>query len=169
VIGLFAVSALYHLWPWQATGRRAVRALDHASIFVMIAGTYTPFCVNILSGWLRAAALVAVWLLALLGVVRSAAGLSLPRWTGAGLYLALGWAALLAAPALAQALPQSALVLLATGGLLYTLGAIVYARKWPDPAPHIFGFHEVFHLLVIGASVAFFAVIWVWVLPFGRS
>jgi hemolysin III len=166
---MFAVSAAYHLWPWRAAGRRAARALDHASIFIMIAGTYTPFCVTVLSGWLRTAVLAAVWLLALLGAVRSAVGLALPPWAGAGLYLALGWAALPAAPALAQALPRSALLLLGTGGLLYTLGAIVYARRWPDPDPRLFGFHEVFHLLVIGASVVFFAVLWLWVLPYGGS
>jgi hemolysin III len=169
LVDLLAVSALYHLWPWSAGSRQRVRALDHANIFIVIAGTYTPFCVNVLSGWLRPTVLVSIWALALIGVACSVASLSLPRWVSVGLYAGLGWVAVLPGPALVEALPLTPIVLLGTGGVLYSVGAVVYARRWPDPLPQIFGFHEVFHLLVLAASAVFFVTIWTWVLPFGRS
>ena len=168
MIDLFAVSALYHLGRWEGRRRAIVRALDHANIFILIAGTYTPICVNVLSGWLRPTVLALIWALAIIGVAASVLTPSMPRRATVALYLGMGWAALIPAPRLAQALPGPAVALLLGGGLLYTAGAVVYARKWPDPAPRIFGFHEVFHLLVIAGSAAFLAAVWFWVLPFPR-
>ena len=168
MIALYGVSAAYHLGPWQGRRRTLIRALDHANIFVVIAGTYTPVCVNVLSGWLRPAVLVLIWTLAAVGVASSIFTLALPRRATVALYLGMGWVAVVPAPALVGALPGQAIALLLGGGLLYTAGALVYARRRPDPFPHIFGFHEVFHLFVIAASAAFLAVIWTWVVPFPR-
>ena len=169
MVGLFAISATYHLGAWRPAWRRCLRALDHASIFVLIAGTYTPLAFNVLAGWQRSAILVAVWTVAAVGVAFSVSSLRLPRWATATLYVGMGWAALVAAPSLVRALPPAASVLLATGGLLYAGGALVYARRQPNPLARVFGFHEVFHLLVIGGSTAFAAVIWLWVVPFPRA
>lgn len=169
LVGSFATSAVYHLGSWQGPRRTLFRALDHAGIFVVIAGTYTPFCVNVLSGGLRVALLGLIWALAALGVALSVTTLSLPRWATAALYVGMGWVSLVATTSLLVLLPLSALASMALGGLLYTLGAVVYARQWPDPLPRVFGFHEVFHLLVIAASATFIAVIWTWVVPFPRS
>ena len=167
-IELYAVSALYHLGSWPERRRIVVRALDHANIFVMIAGTYTPVCVNVLSGWLRPTVLVLVWALAAVGVASSVFTLALPRWASVALYLAMGWVALLPAPSLVGSLPLPALALFVGGGLLYTAGAVIYARRRPDPFPQIFGFHEVFHLVVIAGNAAFLVAIWTWVIPFPR-
>lgn len=167
MLSLYAVSAAYHLGLWEGR-RRLLRALDHANIFVLIAGTYTPICLNVLSGWVRPAVLLLIWALAALGAASSVSTLALPRWATVALYLAMGWVAIVPAPALVAALPGPAIALLVAGGLLYTAGAVVYARRRPDPLPRIFGFHEVFHLLVIAASAAFLAVVWIWVLPFPR-
>ena len=169
MVGLYAISSVYHLGKWRGPRRQVVRALDHASIFVVIAGTYTPVCVNVLSGWMRPAVLLAIWSLAAVGVGCSVLTLSLPRWVTAGLYLAMGWVAVVPAPSLIRLLPLTAIACFLLGGLLYTVGAVVYSRRRPDPLPRVFGFHEVFHLLVIAGSMAFLASIWIWVIPFPRA
>lgn len=168
MIELFSVSALYHIGSWREPLRRKLRALDHANIFVLIAGTYTPLCFNVLSGWVRPALLITIWLLAALGIGLATLTLHTPRWVTASLYVGMGWVALLALPAFVAVLPWPALALLLLGGILYTIGAIIYARRRPDPSPRIFGFHEIFHLFVIAGSVAFAVAIWIWVLPFPR-
>ena len=109
-----------------------------------------------------------IWSLAAIGVTFSVLTLSMPRWATVALYLVMGWVAVVPAPSLVRLLPPPAVALLIAGGLLYTAGAIVYARRRPDPFPSIFGFHELFHLFVVAASTAFFAAIWVWVMPFPR-
>lgn len=168
MVELFSVSALYHIGTWRESVRRTLRALDHANIFVLIAGTYTPLCFNVLSGWIRPAILITIWLLAVLGIALATLTLRTPRWVTASLYVGMGWVALLAFPAFLAVLPWPAIASLLLGGILYTLGAVIYARRRPDPFPRIFGFHEVFHLFVIAGSVAFAATTWIWVLPFPR-
>lgn len=168
MIELYTVSAVYHLGRWRAPVGGRLRALDHANIFLLIAGTYTPLCFNVLAGWARIVILAVVWLLAALGVGMAALTLRAPRWFGTALYVAMGWAVLLALPNFVRALGWPAVLTLLLGGVLYTLGALVYARRWPDPLPRVFGFHEVFHLFVIGGSVAFAVAIWVWAVPFPR-
>lgn len=168
MIELFGVSALYHIGSWREPLRRKLRALDHANIFVLIAGTYTPLCFNVLSGWIRPAILITIWLLAALGVGLATLTLRTPRWVTASLYVGMGWVAILAFPAFVAVLPWLAIATLLLGGILYTLGAVIYARRRPDPFPSIFGFHEIFHLFVIAGSVAFAAMTWIWVLPFPR-
>ena len=169
MIELYSVSAVYHVRVWQGRRRTVLRALDHAGIFVLIAGTFTPFCVNVLAGWLRPAVLILIWAAALAGVSTAVFTLGLPRWTTTVPYLGMGWAALLPLPRIVQLLPWEAVALMLSGGALYTLGAVVYWRRRPDPLPRLLGFHEVFHLLTIAANAAFVVAVWVWVVPFPRS
>ncbi|HVB22944.1 MAG TPA: hemolysin III family protein [Ktedonobacteraceae bacterium] len=168
MVELYTVSATYHIGKWPERTRRVLRSLDHANIFVLIAGTYTPLCFNILEGWLRITILSIIWFLALLGMAFSVLTLRLPRWVGASLYIGMGWISLLAIPGFLAVLPWIAVATLMLGGLLYTIGAVVYARRWPNPFPRILGFHEIFHLFVIAGSIAFAACIWIWALPFPR-
>lgn len=168
MIELYTVSAVYHIGRWREPVRKRLRALDHANIFLLIAGTYTPLCFNVLSGWLRPTILMTTWALAALGVGLATLTLRAPRWLGAALYVAMGWVSVIAFPAFAQALGWPAVLTLLLGGVLYTIGAVIYALKWPNPFPRIFGFHEVFHLLVVAGSLAFVGAIWIWVVPFPR-
>ena len=151
LILLFGTSAAYHLLPWRSV-KAVLKHADHATIFVFIAATYTPFCLGVLGDAWGIPLLVAVWSSAALGAVLKVARPELPRWLGVGLYLGLGWLALVAAWPLAQRAPEVLPGLLAAG-LLFSLGSAVYALRRPDPFPRIFGYHEIFHLLVI-AGVA---------------
>jgi hemolysin III len=169
MVELYTLSAVYHIGFWKGRRRTVLRALDHANIFVLIAGTYTPICVNVLSGWLRTGVLALIWTLALAGVVGAVFTLRLPRWLSTGLYIVMGWVSVAAAPELARILPLEVLGLLVGGGVLYSIGALVYALKRPDPFPSIFGYHEIFHLFVIAGSAVFLVAIWGWVVPFPRS
>jgi hemolysin III len=165
---LFAVSALYHVHTWTPTRHAILRRIDHANIFVLIAATYTPLAFNVLSGWWRAGMLGAVWGAALIGIGAAIAGVQWRRGPRAGLYVAMGWLALAALGEILAVLPWPALGLLITGGALYSTGALLYTRKWPNPWPRVFGYHEVFHLLTIAAAVAFYVVILVYVVPAAR-
>lgn len=169
LIVLYVVSATYHIGRWQGRWESRLLAFDHANIFILIAGTYTPFCVNVLSGWLRPVMLTVVWGLAALGVACAVLTLRVPRWLLATMYIGMGWVALLAAPWIITALPLPALGLLLVGGLLYTIGAVIYMIGRPNLIPRLFGFHELFHLFVIGGSAATVIVIWYWVVPFPRA
>jgi hemolysin III len=166
VVCLFGVSAVYHRVNWVSqSARRWMRRLDHSMIFFLIAGTYTPFALLVLHGTLETAIMIGVWGGALAGVVLNLAWIDAPKWVTAIVYVALGWVAILAFPQMASALGLVAIALVAAGGLLYTLGAVVYALRRPDPAPAIFGYHEVFHLLVIAAAALQYAVIAFYVVP----
>ncbi|HEU4976137.1 MAG TPA: hemolysin III family protein [Baekduia sp.] len=162
---LFAASATYHRWRWSPRWRPLLRRIDHSTIFVFIAASYTPVALLVMHGPLRWVILAAVWAGALGGVVLSVAWITAPRVLSAACYLALGWVSIVAMPQLIRNLPVAPLVLLAAGGLLYTAGAIVYATKRPDPWPRVFGFHEVFHALVIAAAVTHFVAMAGWVFP----
>ena len=168
MIELYTVSALYHMGRWKLSVRKVWRALDHANIFVLIAGTYTPLVFNVLDGWLRPTLLIVIWLCAVVGVALATLTLRAPRWLTATLYVAMGWVSVFALPAFVQALSWPPELVLLLGGVLYTIGALIYARRWPNPFPRIFGFHEVFHLFVIAGSIAFAVMIWIWVAPFPR-
>jgi hemolysin III len=162
---LFAGSGLYHRWPWNPRWRPLLQRIDHSTIFIFIAASYTPIALLALSGPLRIVVLAAVWAGALGGVVFSVAWIGAPRALVAASYLALGWVAVVAMPQLVRGLPVWPLVLLALGGLLYSAGAVVYARKRPDPWPRVFGFHELFHAFVIAAAVAHAVAIGGWIIP----
>lgn len=168
MIMLYTVSAIYNIGNWGGAVGRFLRSLDHANIFVFIAGTYTPICFNMLNGWVRSALLATVWLLAGAGLVLAIFTTKVPRSARTGLYIAMGWVGLLALPALWEVLAWEALALLFLGGALYTVGAVIYGLRRPNPFPRYFGFHEIFHLFVIAGGMAFTASIWFWALPFPR-
>lgn len=157
---LFGVSALYHRFPWRSAGARLVaRRLDHATIFLFIAGTYTPFALLAFDGGLRTVVLASAWGGAGLGLLVELVWIQAPRWVSAAAYLAVGWVGVLAAPQLFPALGVVPAVLVLAGGALYSLGALAYAAAWPNPFPATLGFHEIFHALVVAAAAAQFVAV----------
>jgi hemolysin III len=157
---MFGASALYHRFPWRtAAARLRARRLDHAMIFVFIAGTYTPFALLAFGGALQVAVLATVWGGAALGVVIELRWIHAPRWISAIAYLAVGWIGIIALPEFFPALGVAVAVLVIVGAGLYTLGALAYATTWPNPFPRTFGFHEVFHVLVVAAAVTQFVAL----------
>jgi len=144
-----------------------MRRLDHSMIFVLIAGTYTPIALLALNGTLGRVVLVVVWAGAVAGIVFKLAWIDAPKWLFAAVYLALGWVAIATIGQLPEAVGWLGLAGLAVGGVLYTVGAIIYARGRPNPFPGVFGYHEVFHALVIAAASIHYAVIAFAVLPRG--
>jgi hemolysin III len=150
---LFGVSATYHTGSWSIRMRAFWKRFDHANIFLLIAGSYTPFSLLLLSTRHAIIMLTLVWSGALAGVAFKMFWIGAPRWLYVPLYLLLGWAAVLYFPEFADNASTAVLVLLITGGGLYTVGAIVYAFKWPNPFPAWFGFHEVFHSFTIAAFI----------------
>ena len=157
--GLYGVSAAYHRGQWSAGARRLLKHLDHSMIFVFIAGTYTPVTLLALRPAWGITLLVLAWSGAALGVLVTV--LRLERWNALGfaMYLALGWLAIVATPQLVHSLSNPELALLVVGGILYTAGAVVLARKRPDPHPAVFGYHEVWHTFVVGANACHFALV----------
>ena len=169
LIALFGGSALYHRWPGPTRFKPLLRRIDHSTIFVFIAASYTPLALGILHGPLVWVLLAVAWIGAAAGVTFSLGWIEAPRPVIAGSYLALGWVAVIAMPQLLGELAPVALILLVTGGLLYTAGAIVYALRRPDPWPKTFGFHEIFHALVIAAAAAHYLAVIGWVIPAVRA
>src|SRR3989440_6953638 len=160
----FGASALYHRVMWTPRVRLWMRRIDHAGIYLLIAGTYTPVSLLVLNGVWRSAILAIVWGGAALAIVLKFAWVAAPNWLTAAIAIALGWVAIVAVPQLVVRLNPAAFVLLVVGGLAYTAGAIVYARRHPDPLPAVFGYHELFHALTIlgiacqYVAIAFFIV-----------
>lgn len=168
VCGLFGISGLYHRHTWATDRARAwMRRLDHSMIFVFIAATYTPIAVLALHGTLGDVILVVVWAGALAGVSISLIWPHAPKWLTATVYIALGWVAIAAMPQLWRDVGVLTVLGLALGGVLYTGGAVVYARGRPDPRPLVFGYHEIFHACVVVAAAVHYAVIAFAVLPRG--
>ncbi|HEY8173979.1 MAG TPA: hemolysin III family protein [Dehalococcoidia bacterium] len=165
MIALYTSSASYHLVPWPQTLRDVMKRLDHSMIFALIAGTYTPFCLIVLGNAWGITMLCVVWTLAGLGMLLKIAWPYAPRWLSVGLYLALGWIGIIAVGEVITSLSIAELSLLMLGGALYSIGAIIYAMKWPDPSPRIFGFHEIFHLFVVAGSLVHFALLAIFILP----
>jgi hemolysin III len=165
LIALFSVSALYHRWPGDPRWKPWLQRLDHSTIFVFIAASYTPVGMLVLDGTLQTVVLVSVWAGAVAGVTLSLAWITAPRWLVAGCYLALGWVAVVALPELWRQIGPAPFVLLALGGGLYSLGAAVYAIRKPNLWPRTFGFHEMFHALVIAAALSHFIAMAGWVVP----
>ena len=165
VSALFGVSALYHRVAWNGPARRRMRRLDHAMIFLLIAGTYTPVGLLVLQGTLATVVLAVVWGGGVAGIALELAWRGAPRWLGGTVYLALGWVAVVAMPQLFTRLGLAGGLLILAGGLAYSAGAAVYGLRRPDPAPAVFGYHEIFHLLVIAGVAAQFLAISLFALP----
>ncbi len=163
---LFGTSALYHRVNWTRPNVRLwMRRLDHSMIFLLIAGTYTPFALLVLHGALASAILVVVWIGAIAGAIVEMVWINHPKWASVLIYMSIGWVAVIAFPELWSAMGVAGTLLVAAGGLLYTAGAVVYATQRPNPNPAIFGYHEVFHLFVIAAAVAHFSAVAFFALP----
>ena len=149
---MFAVSALYHRITWKPGARRWMRRLDHAAIYLLIAGTYTPFALLALSGAWRWTILAIAWGGALAAILLKLAWVDSPKWLAAAIGIALGWVGVVALPQIWDHAGPGGVTLLAVGGVLYTTGAVVYALRRPDPVPAVFGYHELFHAFVIAAA-----------------
>ncbi len=159
LIALYTISGTYHSITWGRRMRAVLKRLDHAMIFVLIAGTYTPFCLLAASDAWGLSLLAVVWSIAGVGVVLKVVWPGAPRWLSVGLYLATGWIALVAATEIADWFALFPLLLLAGGGVLYSAGGVIYALRRPDPFPSVFGYHEVFHLFVIAGSAVHYSLV----------
>ena len=162
---MFGVSAMYHTMPWDAHARSIMRRLDHSAIFLAIAGAYTPIMAVAVSGWQKVVVLCAAWGGAIVGMALEWLPIRVPRSVFTSVYVIVGWSAVLALPQLYRNLGQVGFALVLGGGLLYTMGAVVYALKRPDPWPRVFGFHEIFHLFTIAGAGCHLAAIAYYVVP----
>ena len=159
LVGLYAASSAYHLLPSGDALRRHLRKLDHAAIFLMIAGTCTPIFWHAFAGGTRTAMLCAIWGVAAAGIAFRLLWLAAPRLLYTVMYVAMGWMVVLVGPHGLEALPGTVVALVVAGGLTYTAGAVVYALKRPNPFPPVFGFHEIWHLFVLGGSALHYAAV----------
>jgi hemolysin III len=157
---MFGVSALFHRRTWSDRGHAVIQRLDHATIFLIIAGTYTPFTLLLLDGRSQVVLLAVVWFGALAGVAFRVLWLGAPRWLYTPVYIALGWAAVFWLPDFWHRGGPAVFFLVLAGGVLYSLGGVVYGLRRPDPAPRWFGFHEVFHTLTVLAFAAHSVGVW---------
>jgi hemolysin III len=165
---LLGTSALYHRVDWRRPRSRLwMRRLDHSMIFLLIAGTVTPFAVLVLDGPLATAVLIAIWGGAVAGVIVEMIWIDAPKWVSATVYITVGALGGVALPAIVAEAGLGAGILIALGGLLYIAGAVVYARQRPDPKPTVFGYHEIFHVLVVAAAAAHFVAVAVYAGPGG--
>src|SRR6266508_1060293 len=165
VVGMFGASALYHRVTWAPTRRRWIRRLDHAGIYALIAGTYTPFGLFVLAGDWRITVLAIAWSGSFSAIVIQFVWAGTPKWVAAVIGIALGWLGVICFPRLLDKTGIVAAILVLAGGLCYTLGALIYAKRKPDPFPTVFGYHELFHALVIAAVAFQYAAVAFFVLP----
>jgi hemolysin III len=165
LIALYTASALYHLLPLSPSGVAKMRRVDHMSIFVLIAGTYTPFCLLALDGGWRVGLLGLIWGLALCGILLKLFWMGAPRWLSVALYLGIGWVAVIAAPALFRAVPAGGMAWVLAGALVYSAGALIYGLRRPNPMPGVFGFHELWHLFVVAGSACHFWAVLGYIAP----
>ncbi|MGI8461802.1 MAG: PAQR family membrane homeostasis protein TrhA [Solirubrobacterales bacterium] len=165
---LLGTSALYHRVNWRRPRARAwMRRIDHSMIFMLIAGTVTPFALLVMQPPFATALLIAVWAGAGAGIIVELIWIDAPKWVTAIVYLAVGWIGALGFPAILIEAGIGAAALIAVGGVMYTVGAVVYARQRPGPRPAVFGYHEIFHVLVIAAAITHFAAIAIYAVPAG--
>src|SRR5438093_5048257 len=159
VVACFGASALYHRVTWTPRVRLWMRRIDHAGVYLLIAGTYTPVSLLVLRGAWRPVVLTIVWAGAAAAIVLKFIWVAAPKWLAAAIGLALGWVAVVALPELIAKAHPAAVILLVAGGLAYTAGAVVYARRRPDPIPAVFGYHELFHALtIVGVACQYVAI-----------
>jgi hemolysin III len=159
LIVLFSASAMYHMVQVKERALEIFRKIDHAAIYFLIAGTYTPFCVNAFSGFWKWGMLSIIWSLALIGILVKVFYIRAPRWLNAGIYLIMGWLCIAAIGQMLSTLPVWVMIWLIAGGLIYTFGAIVYITRIFNFVPGVFGFHEMWHILVMLAAAAHFVAV----------
>ena len=159
LVFLFSASATYHMVQVKDKALEVFRKIDHAAIYVLIAGTYTPFCVNAFDGFWKWGMLSIIWSLALIGIVVKIFIIRAPRWLNAGIYIVMGWLSMAAIGEMLDALPVWVLVWMLIGGITYTLGAVVYITKIFNFKPGVFGFHEVWHIFVMLAAAAHYVAV----------
>jgi hemolysin III len=159
LIMMFAASAAYHMVDLDPDVSAWLRKIDHSAIYILIAGTYTPICVHFFSGFWSRGLLVIIWIMALAGVIVKLFVIREPRWMRAGVYLVMGWLGILGIPEILRTMPVGAIAWLVLGGVLFTLGAVIYVMKKPDPRPGVFGFHEIWHIFVIFGCLAHYILI----------
>lgn len=167
VILLFAASATYHMVKARPAVIEVLRKFDHSAIYLLIAGTYTPICFNMFSGFWQWGMLTIIWSLAAVGIIVKIFVIKAPRWVSAGVYVVMGWLCVIALQEMLTALPAGALIWLAVGGIIYTFGAVVYITKIFDFVPGKFGFHEVWHIFVMLGALAHFIAVMIYVAPVG--
>ena len=160
MLALYTASTLYHCVNTTVRGRMNLRRLDHASICLLIAGSYTPICLLALRNWMGWTLFGVIWALALAGIVLAVVWIMAPRWLSTAVYLTMGWLALFAIYPLSRVLPVQGMVLLVVGGVLYTVGGVLYALKWPGRSNPRFGCHEIFHLFILAGSVVHFLLMY---------
>ncbi len=165
VVLMFAASGAYHLIKTKPLVTRLLRTLDHAAIYLVIAGTYTPICLHFFSGFWQWGLLGIIWFMAIVGIGVKVFSINAPRWLTAGIYLLMGWLSLIAIKEILLAMPINALIWLFLGGFFFTIGAVVYVTKKPDFYPRVFGFHELWHIFVILGCLCHFIVIAAFVAP----
>jgi hemolysin III len=164
---MLGTSALYHRVTWTPEVRQWMRRLDHTMIFVFIAGTYTPFALLVMHGTLANVVLIVVWATAAAGLVLNLVWIDAPYWVTSVIYLSTGWVAVVSLPQLWNEIGPVGVGLIALGGVLYSAGAVVYAKRKPDPRPQVFGYHEIFHVLVIAAAAVQYVAVAAYALPHG--
>ena len=159
LVGLYTASTVYHMIDKPEAMRQVFRRVDHMMIFVLIAGTYTPICLIALHGKTGYTLFAIIWAVAISGIIMKAFWINAPRWLTAGLYILMGWLVIIAIQPIISALPVQGFRWLFAGGVVYTIGGIIYALKWPLKNNQWFGFHELFHLFVLGGSFCHFVLI----------
>ncbi len=157
---LFGISAIYHRVHWEPGPRAVMKRLDHSAIFVLIAGSFTPICLLALPDLISARLMKVIWFLAFFGILKSVFWVNAPKWLNAILYVGMGWIAAPYIPELNVALGTTRVVLILAGGVVYTVGGVFYALRWPKLSPQTFGFHELFHIFTIIAAALHFIVIY---------
>ena len=164
LILLYTASSIYHLLVVSEKGTRILRKIDHMMIYVLIAGTYTPVCLIPLRGGWGWSLLISIWSIAMVGVILKVLWFNAPRWLYTFFYLLMGWLIVIAFIPLVRTMPMAAMLWLIAGGLLYTVGAIIYGTKWPRLKSKVFGFHEVFHIFVLCGSFCHFWMMFKYIL-----
>ncbi|MBT8201065.1 MAG: hemolysin III family protein [Acidimicrobiia bacterium] len=166
LVALYTTSSLYHSYPWREKWERRIQRVDHSMILVLVAGSWTPIAMNVLDGGWRIFTMSVVWGLALIGVVQKILFPSVRQWFTVALATTMGWFAVVPLPQIIQRMSRGAIILLLVGGVLYTIGMVIYATRWPKLFPRVFSSHEVFHVLVVAGSAVHFALVYNYVVPY---
>ena len=164
LILLYASSTVYHAIPLSKKGEMVLKRIDHIMIYLLIAGTYTPFCLVPLRGVIGWSVFGVIWGIAVAGIILKVSKIHLPRWVSTSMYIGMGWVCIFVIYPLVQSMPGGGMLFLALGGLFYTIGAIIYGVKAPNPIPGIFGFHEIWHFFVLAGSFCHFWSLYKYVL-----